>query len=145
MLEISPLQANDAAEWNKQVRQYMAFYQTVRSDAEYQALWEKLLAGRQLCSAAARIDGVLVGFSHYLFHASCWSADVCYLQDLFVEEASRGKGIGRALIEFVAKQAKLQQSPRLYWLTQSSNQVARGLYDQVAAHSGFIRYEMPLM
>ena len=48
------------------------------------------------------------------------------------------------LIEAVADRAKQQESTRLYWLTQDHNAVARQLYDRVAKHSGFIRYEYPL-
>ena len=45
-------------------------------------------------------DGQLVGIVHYLFHRSSWTpADYCYLQDLFVSEKVRGKGVGRALIK----------------------------------------------
>lgn len=144
ILDLSPLQAHDRAVWNHLARQYMTFYQTVRTDAEYDVLWRRIAENREIHAAGARIDGVLVGFTHYLYHGSCWSADVCYLQDLFVDEGSRGRGVGRALIEYVARQARLKQSPRLYWLTQSSNETARVLYDKVAAHSGFIRYEKPL-
>ncbi|TPQ25984.1 GNAT family N-acetyltransferase [Methylomonas koyamae] len=145
MVEIASLTAPDRAEWNHLVRQYMAFYQTVRTDAEYDALWRRLIENREIHAAGARIDGALVGFAHYLYHASGWSADVCYLQDLFVDPQHRGRGIGRALIEFVARQAQLKQAPRLYWLTQSSNESARALYDKVAAHTGFIGYEKPLI
>jgi GNAT superfamily N-acetyltransferase len=144
MLEISPLQENDRSQWDKLVREYMTFYKTVRTDAEYDVLWRRIIANREIHSVGARIDGVLVGFSHYLYHGSCWSSDVCYLQDLFVDEESRGRGIGRALIEHVTWQAKLTESPRLYWLTQSSNEAARALYDKVASHTGFIRYERSL-
>lgn len=145
MLEISPLQEKDHCQWDKLVREYMAFYNTIRTDAEYDALWQRIAANREIHSVGARIDGVLVGFSHYLYHSSCWSSGVCYLQDLFVDEESRGRGIGRALIEYVAWQAKLKESPRLYWLTQSSNEAARALYDKVASHTGFIRYERSLV
>jgi GNAT superfamily N-acetyltransferase len=144
MLEISPLQENDRSQWDKLVYRYMAFYKTVRTDAEYAALWQRITANREIHSVGARIGGILVGFSHYLYHSSCWSSDVCYLQDLFVDEGSRGRGIGRALIEYVAQQAKLKGSPRLYWLTQNSNEAARVLYDKVASHTGFIRYERSL-
>lgn len=145
MFELSLLQESDRSQWDKLVREYMAFYKTVRTDAEYDALWQRIMANREVHSVGARIGGVLVGFSHYLYHSSCWSFDVCYLQDLFVDEENRGIGIGRALIEYVSQQAKLKESPRLYWLTQSSNEVARVLYDKVASHTGFIRYEKSLM
>ena len=62
-------------------------------------------------------------------------------QDLFTAEASRRKGVGRALIEEVYRQAKLSGCGRVYWHTQETNRTARALYDKVAEHLGFIRYQ----
>ena len=83
----------------------------------------------------------LLGLTHYLFHRSTTAiAPLCYLQDLFTAEGSRGKGIGRALIEGVYAQAKLAGSPRVYWQTHETNITAQKLYDQLAEQSGFIVY-----
>jgi GNAT superfamily N-acetyltransferase len=55
---------------------------------------------------AARHEGRLVGIAHFLFHSNIWRDEVCYLQDLFVDEAARGQGAARALIDAVAAAAK---------------------------------------
>ena len=50
----------------------------------------------------AESGGQLLGLTHYLFHRSTTAIEpVCYLQDLFTDEAARGKGVGRALINGV--------------------------------------------
>jgi GNAT superfamily N-acetyltransferase len=144
MPDITPLQAQDKAAWRTLAQAYLAFYQTSRPDKDFEQLWLRLQKGDGLHALGARVEGQLVGIVHYLYHPSCWSDDVCYLQDLFVNPEQRSMGLGRALIEAVAEQARLRGSPRLYWLTQASNDTARKLYDQVAAHTGFIRYERPL-
>lgn len=83
----------------------------------------------------------LLGLTHYLFHRSTTLIEpVCYLQDLFTTEAARGKGVGRALIEGVYREARLAGSPRVYWQTHETNRTARTLYDKVAEHQGFIVY-----
>jgi GNAT superfamily N-acetyltransferase len=89
----------------------------------------------------AENDGRLVGLAHYLFHRSTTAiAPVCYLQDLFTDESTRGKGIGRALINEVYQQARGAGSPRVYWQTHHTNHRAQQLYDKVAEHSGFVVY-----
>ena len=89
----------------------------------------------------AESDGKLLGLTHYLFHRSTTAiAPVCYLQDLFTDEAARGKGVGRALINEVYEQAAKARSSRVYWQTHHTNRTARQLYDKVAEHSGFVVY-----
>ena len=92
----------------------------------------------------AHWDGQLVGIAHYMFHTSAWTADACYLQDLFVDQAVRGQGVARALIEQVAQATRKHGAARLYWLTHQNNTTARMLYDKVAQYKGFIRYDYPL-
>ena len=85
-----------------------------------------------------------MGIAHYLFHTTVWSAKVCYLQDLFVDPAQRGRGAGGALIEAVAGIARSEGATRFYWLTQEQNSSARALYDKMARWHGFIRYDYPV-
>jgi GNAT superfamily N-acetyltransferase len=83
----------------------------------------------------------MLGLVHYLFHRSTTAmAMTCYLQDLFTNEAARGQGVGRALIEAVYARAKAAGSNRVYWQTHETNAVARALYDKVSTRSGFIVY-----
>ncbi len=93
----------------------------------------------------AEQNGQLVGMAHYLFHRSTTLVNhSCYLQDLFTIESARGKGVARALIEAVREQAKIAQSPRVYWQTHETNLTAMKLYDKVAERSGFLVYRLPM-
>lgn len=143
-LHIAPLQATDRTEWEPLARGYKDFYQTPTTDAEYDTAWQRLLSQDGVMGLAARLDGELVGFAHYLFHPTVWTSSSCYLQDLFTAPAARGHGVARALIEAVAAAAHARGAARYYWNTQSDNTTARRLYDRVAAHRGFIRYDFPL-
>ena len=85
----------------------------------------------------------LIGLTHYLFQRSTWLINSqCYLQDLYVSEAVRGGGVGRALIAAVAAAAKEAGAARVYWNTHETNAVARRLYDAVAVRTGFIQYRI---
>jgi GNAT superfamily N-acetyltransferase len=121
-------------------RGYKAFYQESEPDEAYEQTWQRLTAGTELFGLGARLDGRLVGIAHYFFHPAFWSGEACYLQDLFTDEAARGRGAARALIEGVAAAARERGADRFYWHTQESNARARVLYDKVARFTGFIRY-----
>lgn len=144
MIEIGPLAAEDRADWEVLARGYKDFYETVVPAAGYEKTWQRLLAGPDLHAVGAWLDGRLVGIAHYLFHATFWSADYCYLQDLFVDSSARGQGVARALIEEIASEARVRGAARLYWTTKQDNAVARALYDKVARFNGFIRYDHAL-
>ena len=78
---------------------------------------------------------------HRIFHRSAWLiGPSCYLRDLFTEPDLRGKGVGRALIEAVYREAAKAGAGRVYWLTHESNAAGRLLYDKVAENAGFIQY-----
>lgn len=144
-MRIKPLKPADRAAWEMLARGYKEFYKTPATDAEYETAWRRLMAQDRVHGLAAFVDKELVGIAHYLFQTSVWAESVCYLQDLFTARAARGKGVGRALIEAVAREAKARNCARYYWLTQDTNATARALYDKVAKHAGFIRYDYALV
>lgn len=139
--DIRPPQSEDRAAWEVLARGYKHFYETEVDDAGYELAWQRLLAADEIHGFVLLHDGQLIGIAHYLMHAAIWSGPVCYLQDLFVAEAARGQGAAAALIEAVAQVAREQGAARYYWLTHHENARARGLYDRVAQHRGFIRYD----
>ncbi len=144
-VEITKFVAKDQPRWAELWSAYLAFYEITLPDAIYVHTWARLLQDDELHGLASRVNGRIIGLTHFLFHSSAWTlTPACYLQDLFVEEAARGHGTARALIEAVAAQARDRASTRMYWLTQDHNATARLLYDRLAKHSGFIRYEYPL-
>lgn len=125
---------------------YNAFYgrsgPTALSPEITQMTWSRFFdAYEPMQALVAESGGQLLGLTHYIFHRSTISIPpVCYLQDLFTREASRGKGVGRALINGVYERAKLAGSKRVYWLTHETNHTAMQLYDKVAERSGFVVY-----
>ncbi len=145
LIEITRLHSEDRPRWADLWRDYLAFYETTRPEEQFQDTWARVLHDTSLHGLAARHEGRVIGITHFLFHASAWTmTPVCYLQDLYVDEAVRGSGAGRALIEAVAERARAQASTRLYWLTQIGNGTARTLYDRLAKEAGFVRYDYKL-
>lgn len=125
---------------------YNAFYgrsgETALASEITAMTWSRFFdAYEPVHALVAEREGRLLGLVHYLFHRSTTAiAPNCYLQDLFTTAASRGKGIGRALIEGVYERAQAAGSGRVYWLTHETNQAAMKLYDKVGERSGFVVY-----
>ena len=141
-LSIRPVTATDSAQWAPLWEGYNTFYKRVLPDEVTQATWSRFFdAAEPVHALVAEQDGQLLGLVHYLFHRATAMIELnCYLSDLFTNEAARGKGVGRALIEAVYEKARLAGSSRVYWQTHETNTVAQGLYNKVAERSGFIIY-----
>jgi GNAT superfamily N-acetyltransferase len=145
-LTIRNIEPNDRPQWQVLWDGYNAFYGRSGASALDPAIteltWERFFDPKEPVHCLVAEDGArIVGLTHYLFHRSTTRAtDVCYLQDLFTLETFRGKGVGRMLIEAVAEAARRAGSSRVYWQTKVDNHTARGLYDKVAEHGGFIIY-----
>jgi GNAT superfamily N-acetyltransferase len=93
----------------------------------------------------AWVDGTLVGFATlYWFFSSTKATESVLMNDLFVQEGTRGKGIGRALIQAALDQARRRGAAHLEWFTAPDNARAQRLYDSVpgAAQSTWLAYEI---
>ncbi len=133
---------NEREAWNPLWAGYLAFYETALRPEISDLTWDRFHdPDEQIFALGGYVDGELMAIAHYLFHRSTWAPHrYCYLEDLFVAPAARGRGLGRALIEAVYEKARVANASRVYWLTQSNNTQARILYDKVADNLGFIQY-----
>ncbi|SOD74797.1 acetyltransferase (GNAT) family protein [Jatrophihabitans sp. GAS493] len=144
MVSIAKFDPGDRTEWERLFVAYNVFYEQSYEPSMYDRAWALFQQDSVMHAYGATVDGKLVGFTHFLVHASTTAPDVCYLEDLYTDPTIRGRGVGRALIEAVTEWARARQCSRVYWLTRETNSTARRLYDQVADNSGFIVYEIPL-
>ena len=145
-LLIRPVGEDEREAWDPLWAGYLTFYKSTLAQEISDTAWARFHdPGEPLFALGGYVDGQLLGFAHYLFHRSTWAASrYCYLEDLYVSEDVRGRGLGRALIEEVYRKAEQAGASRVYWLTQSSNTQARALYDKVADNLGFIQYRKVL-
>ncbi|AIR03338.1 GCN5 family acetyltransferase [Cedecea neteri] len=143
-VDVRPLTADDREAWQALWQGYLTFYDAQISDNVTDLTWQRMLNEQEPVRGLGAFDeqGNMLGFTHFLYHRSTWSAtQYCYLEDLFAAPQARGKGVGRALIEAVRQHAEANNSSRLYWHTHETNATAQTLYDKVAQKSGFIKYE----
>jgi len=140
----------DSAGWRRLWDEYNQFYgrhgKNSLPENISQATWERFFSPDEPVHAFVAVQNdLLIGIVHFLFHRSTTRlTDVCYLQDLFTSDESRGRGVGRQLIHAVYDAARAAGSTRVYWQTQATNSAGRALYDKVAGHHGFIVYSQEL-
>lgn len=146
-LEIRPAAPADEAAWRGLWAAYLAFYKADVSDAQTARTWSRILDPDHAIGCLIAADGdTVLGYAVYLTHPSTW-LDVgdCYLEDLYVAEAARGRGVGRRLIESLRDRATEMGCERLYWNTDHDNTRARALYDSLTGgEDGHVRYRMLL-
>lgn len=141
-VRVRPLTREDLAVWTQLWRGYLDFYETQLDDAQYALTWARIHdPAEPQFGYLAELDGVSEGLVHIIFHRSGWTAaPSCYLQDLYVNPATRGKQVGEALIDHALRVAHAAGSVGVYWLTHETNAYAMRLYDRVADKSGFLQY-----
>ena len=126
---VRPLEPGDREQWQLLWDGYNHFYERTVPDAVTDATWGRFFEpGELVFAAVATVDGKLAGMVHYLYHRSTSAIeDVCYLQDLFTAREERGKGVGRALIHHVYREAQVASLHRVYWLTSRGEPGAQAL------------------
>jgi len=82
----------------------------------------------------ARFDGEPAGFALFFMNYSTFlGRRGIYLEDLFVREPHRGRGIGRALLADLARIALERGCGRLEWAVLDWNEPAIGFYKKLGA------------
>ena len=140
---IRPIRPEDYDAWRPLWYGYLEFYETSVDDAVYDLTFDRLTSSDHPNQGAfvAEIEGALVGLVHYIIHPHNWKVeDVCYLQDLFVEEKFRGLGVAYSLMTSIYSEADKHKTPTVYWLTLHINIRDRKLYERYGAKTAFIRY-----
>lgn len=127
------------------VHQILAF---IRALADYEQLTHEVEATAERLQATlfptegrpaaecilAFADGVPAGFAIFFTNYSTFLAKPgLYLEDLFVEPALRGQGIGKALLRHLAGLANARGYGRMEWSVLNWNEPAIAFYESFGA------------
>ena len=120
--------------------------QFVRELAEYEKLRHEVQATETMIDAAlfgdnprvfcdiAEWDGEAVGFAVWFLNFSTFSGKAgLYLEDLFVHQNHRGKGIGKALMAHLARRCGENGWSRLQWAVLDWNTPSIDVYKSLGA------------
>ena len=81
----------------------------------------------------AEWDGQAAGYAIFFGYYSTWAGAALYLEDLFVREKFRSRGIGKALLAAVARIAVEEDCYGMHWEVLDWNQKAIELYQALGA------------
>lgn len=146
-ITVRALVSEDKSAWLPLWQGYLTYYKSEVTAEVTESTWSRLIDAEFPIDGFGAFNeaGGMLGIVHYMFHPVTWAIGPrCYLEDLFTNEAARGKGVGRALIEAVANEANFEGADQVYWLTENYNTRAQALYDKVADKTHFIKYAKTL-
>ncbi|HYL67552.1 MAG TPA: GNAT family N-acetyltransferase [Candidatus Limnocylindria bacterium] len=140
---IRKIEPRDEQHWRELFDRYTRFYEREPSEAITRRTWTNLMNAASPVYAVVAVSdaGVVIAIANYLIHENTSAlAPACYLQDLFVDPATRACGVGKLLIDWLVAEMGTRGWSRLYWHTRENNYRARGLYDKYTPQDGFVRY-----
>ena len=93
-----------------------------------------VLAEGALEALVAESGGRAIGYSlHHFGYESTYTAKGLYIVDLFVAEAHRRRGVGRALVGEVARLARARGGVFVWWTSKPGNTGAQAAYARLGA------------
>ena len=119
----------------RDLAEYEKLAHEVRFDAE--VLSEKLFGARTYAEVViGELDGKAQGFALFFHNFSTFEGKPgIYLEDLYVREAARGSGLGKALLAHLAALAVERDCARLEWSVLDWNAPAIGFYELLGARA----------
>jgi ribosomal protein S18 acetylase RimI-like enzyme len=134
----------DESRWRDLWKDYLEFYDVTVDESITDSTWRRVFdPASAIFMRVAELDGKVMGFTLSLTHEGTWiDGKDCYLEDLFVDSAARGRGLGRSLMDDLVSLCRQNGWSRLYWHTSENNKTARALYDSYVENDGHIRYRV---
>src|SRR5215471_9038430 len=135
MLHIRPATIHDAALLRTMIRELAEFEReldkvTIR---EEDLARDGFGANPRFRALIAEWNSNPAGYAVFWGYYSTWAGRGMFLEDLFVREAFRGKGIGKSLMAAVARIAVEEQCYGMHWEVLDWNQKAIDLYTALGA------------
>jgi len=135
MLHIRPATIKDASLLRVMIRELAAF----EKELELVTIREEDLAqdgfgeNPRFRALIAEWDGQPAGYALFFGYYSTWVGRGLFLEDLFVRESFRGRGIGKALLAKVARIAVTENCYGIHWEVLNWNEPAIELYKSLGA------------
>ena len=81
----------------------------------------------------AEVDGIIQGFALWYIRFSTWKGQRMYLEDFYVTEEMRGKGLAKLLFDRIITEAKEKKFQGIMWQVLEWNEPAINFYKKYNA------------
>lgn len=135
MLHIRPANIGDVALLRTMIRELAEF----ERELQWVTIREEDLArdgfgeNPRFRALIADWDGQPAGYAVFFPYFSTWAGRGLFLEDLFVRDAFRGRGIGKALLAEVARVAVAEKCYGIHWEVLHWNERAIAMYKALGA------------
>lgn len=131
------------ADWDRLYAGYAAFYKVEQTPDMRDRVWSWIAEGRINCLMALDGEGKPIGIAHVREFLRPLSATVAgYLDDLFVDPASRGSGAVEDLLDAAKALGRERNWSVIRWITRDDNYRARSAYDRLATRTNWVTYDL---
>jgi GNAT superfamily N-acetyltransferase len=146
-VRIVALAERHRADWERLYAGYAEFYKVTQTPEMRARVWGWIMDPAHEVNAFVAEDaaGRAVGLAHYRPFARPLAASTgVFLDDLFVDPATRGQRVADALIEAIAALGRERGWSVVRWITADDNYRGRGVYDRLATRTMWITYDKKL-
>ena len=141
---IRKLVQKDKENWAKLYIGYADFYKVPMNSGVLDTLWSWIQDEKHDVKAICfELESKIVGIAHYrTMPRPIKGQYIGFLDDLFVEPEFRGQKISQKMISYLKSISKANNWNGIRWITHSSNETAKILYDKIGKNTGFELYEL---
>ena len=141
---IRNLEQKDKESWEKLYNSYADFYKVPMNKNILDTLWSWIQDESHIVKGICfEIDNKIVAIAHFrTMPRPIKGQYIGFLDDLFVKQEYRRQKIAQKLINHLKSISKDNNWDGIRWITHSSNENAKKLYDKIANKTGFELYEL---
>ena len=141
---IRKLEQKDKENWAKLYKGYADFYKVPMNIGILDTLWGWIHdESHDVNGLCFELGSKIVAIAHYrTMPRPIKGQYIGFLDDLFVQSEFRGQNIAQKLITHLKSLSKANNWQGVRWITNSSNEHAKKLYDKIANNTGFELYEL---
>ena len=141
---IRNLDKSDFNSWCNLYKSYANFYKVPMNKEILDTLWGWIQdESHDVKGICYELESKIVSIAHYrTMPRPIKGQYIGFLDDLFVDPNFRGQKIAQKLISHLKSLSKDNNWNGIRWITHSSNENSKKLYDKIAINTGFELYEL---